>query len=542
MALLPEYAGAPALDQSPAWQALQTLAARFAPTGEKALGQQASHFDIRAAFSADPGRLAQFSRTVHDGQGELLHADASKAHIDAEVWRQLLALAESRRVLDWCRAMFAGEPINTSEQRQVMHWLLRVPDAASVPANLQTVWQEMDATRTAFLAFAESVRNDAAITDIVNIGIGGSDLGPYMAVQAMRAHTVPGKRFHFVSNVDGHALQKVLHIVRPQSTLFIVSSKSFTTLETMVNARTALQWFREQTVGTQAPIHKHFVGITTQVEAAAALGIRTTFGFWDWVGGRFSLWSAIGLPLAIAIGAEGFRQFLAGAHAMDRHFAEATPEENLPLFLGLLQVWESSLLHYSSRCIAPYHADLRRLPAYLQQLEMESNGKSVTREGTAVRWPTAPTVWGEPGSNGQHAFFQLLRQGTQIIPVEFIAVRQEEHTWPEHHTLLLANALAQAQALMLGYEHPDPQRRIAGGRPSTFMVLPGLTPRALGALLALYEHRTFVCGAVWGINSFDQWGVEQGKVLAQDLSRRWSDGDTAGLDPSTANLLQKLRQ
>lgn len=542
MALLPEYAGAPALDQSPAWQALQTLAARFAPTGEKALGQQASHFDIRAAFSADPGRLAQFSRTVHDEQGELLHADASKAHIDAEVWRQLLALAESRRVLDWCRAMFAGEPINTSEQRQVMHWLLRVPDAASVPANLQTAWQEMDATRTAFLAFSESVRNDAAITDIVNIGIGGSDLGPYMAVQAMRAHTVPGKRFHFVSNVDGHALQKVLHIVRPQSTLFIVSSKSFTTLETMVNARTALQWFREQTVSTQALIHKHFVGITTQVEAAAALGIRTTFGFWDWVGGRFSLWSAIGLPLAIAIGAEGFRQFLAGAHAMDRHFAEATPEENLPLFLGLLQVWESSLLHYSSRCIAPYHADLRRLPAYLQQLEMESNGKSVTREGTAVRWPTAPAVWGEPGSNGQHAFFQLLRQGTQIIPVEFIAVRQEEHTWPEHHTLLLANALAQAQALMLGYEHPDPQRRIAGGRPSTFMVLPGLTPRTLGALLALYEHRTFVCGAVWGINSFDQWGVEQGKVLAQDLSRRWSNGDTAGLDPSTANLLQKLRQ
>ena len=542
MALLPRYASLPALHQCREWQALQTLAARFAPTGERVAGQQEEHFDVRTAFVADPGRLKQFSRTVHDAAGELLHVDASKAHIDGEVWQQLLALAESRQVLDWRDAMFAGAAINTSEQRQVMHWLLRAPDANGVPAHLQAVWQEVDATRKAFLAFAQSVHDDASITDIVNIGIGGSDLGPYMAVRAMRAHAMRGKRFHFVSNVDGHALQKVLGAVRPQSTLFIVSSKSFTTLETMVNARTALQWFNEQTAGAHVPVHEHFVGITTQVEAAAALGIRTTFGFWDWVGGRYSLWSAIGLPLAIAIGAEGFRQFLAGAHAMDRHFVEAAPAENLPLFLGLLQVWESSLLHYSSRCIAPYHADLQRLPAYLQQLEMESNGKSVTRAGAAVHWPTAPTVWGEPGSNGQHAFFQLLRQGTQIIPVEFIAVHQEEHTWPEHHTLLLANALAQAQALMLGHDHPDPQRRMAGGRPSTFMVLPGLTPRTLGALLALYEHRTFVCGAVWDINSFDQWGVEQGKELALDLSRRWSSGDVSGLDPSTANLLQKLRQ
>lgn len=533
----------PALNQSPAWQALQALAPRFAPTGERALGtQQMGHFDVRAAFAADPDRLAQFSRTVHDAQGELLHADASKAHIDGAVWQQLLALAESRQVLALRDAMFAGEAINTSEQRQVMHWLLRVLDANAVPAHLLPAWREVEATRSAFLAFAQSVREDASITDVVNIGIGGSDLGPCMAVQALRAHAVRGKRFHFVSNVDGHALQKVLDKVRPSNTLFIVSSKSFTTLETMVNARTALQWFAEQTAGEDVPVHQHFVGITTQVEAAAVLGIRTTFGFWDWVGGRYSLWSAIGLSLAIAIGADGFRQFLAGAHAMDCHFVQAPPAENLPLFLGLLQVWESSLLYYSSRCIAPYHADLQRLPAYLQQLEMESNGKSVTRTGAAVQWPTSPTVWGEPGSNGQHAFFQLLRQGTQIIPVEFIAVRQEEHDWPEHHTLLLANALAQAQALMLGHEHPDPQRRIAGGRPSTFIVLPGLTPRTLGALLALYEHRTFVCGAVWDINSFDQWGVEQGKVLAQNLSCRWRDGNTNGLDPSTANLLRKLRQ
>ena len=516
---------------------MQALAARFVP-GEE--GEQG--FDLCAAFADDPGRLDRFSRTLHDPAGELLHMDSSKSHVDAEVWEQLLKLADSQQVLALRDAMFAGEVINASEQRQVMHWLLRTPDPSGLPASLMPVWDAVQATRDEFLAFAESVRANPAITDVVNIGIGGSDLGPCMAVQALRVHTIHGKRFHFVSNVDGHALQKVLEHVRPESTLFIVSSKSFSTLETMVNARTALEWFGKQTAGTGVQVRDHFVGITTNAVAAAELGIRTTFGFWDWVGGRYSLWSAIGLPLAIAIGAEGFMQFLAGAHAVDRHFVEAAPADNLPLFMGLMQVWESSLLHYSSRCIAPYHADLQRLPAYLQQLEMESNGKSIMRHGGQTRWATAPTVWGEPGSNGQHAFFQLLRQGTQIIPVEFIAVRQEGHDWPEHHALLLANALAQAQALMQGYDHADPQRRMTGSRPSSFIVLPGLTPRTLGALLALYEHRTFVCGALWNVNSFDQWGVEQGKALALDLSRRWKSGDTAGLDASTASLLKKLRQ
>ena len=527
----------PVLDQSPAWKTLQTLAGRFVP-GERG----AEGFDLRTAFADDPGRLARFSRTLHDPAGELLHVDGSKSHVDAEVWEQLLRLADSQQVLTLRDAMFAGEAINTSEQRQAMHWLLRMPDPSGLPAVLKPVWDAVQATKSEFLAFAESVRADPAITDVVNIGIGGSDLGPSMAVQALRVHAIRGKRFHFVSNVDGHALQKVLEHVRPESTLFIVSSKSFSTLETMVNARTALEWFGTQAAGTGVQVRDHFVGITTNAAAAAELGIRTTFGFWDWVGGRYSLWSAIGLPLAIAIGAEGFQQFLAGAHAVDRHFVEAAPADNLPLFMGLMQVWESSLLHYSSRCIAPYHADLLRLPAYLQQLEMESNGKSIMRHGDQTRWATAPTVWGEPGSNGQHAFFQLLRQGTQIIPVEFIAVRQEGHDWPEHHALLLANALAQAQALMQGHDHADPQRRMTGSRPSSFIVLPGLTSRTLGALLALYEHRTFVCGALWNVNSFDQWGVEQGKALALDLSRRWKSGDTTGLDASTASLLKKLRQ
>ncbi|MDO5653709.1 MAG: glucose-6-phosphate isomerase [Brachymonas sp.] len=531
----PHPTAAKPVDHSPAWQALEHEAQRFSDSAHPAA------FDLRQAFAHDAQRQQKFSRTLHDAQGVLLHTDCSKSFLDDTVWQLLLQLANQREVFALRDAMFSGAAINTSEQRQVMHWLLRAPDSIDLPSSLHAAWQEVKATQDAFLAFAESVRTNAAITDIVNIGIGGSDLGPAMAVQALHAHTLANKRFHFVSNVDGHSLQEVLNHVRPASTLFIISSKSFSTLETMTNARTALQWFTRQSGKDAAPVDRHFVGITTNTAAAAALGIHTTFGFWDWVGGRYSLWSAIGLPLAIAIGADGFRQLLASAHAVDRHFVESPPENNLPLLLGLLQVWESSLLRHNSRCIAPYHADLQRLPAYLQQLEMESNGKSVTRDGQPVNYPTAPTVWGEPGSNGQHAFFQLLRQGTQTIPVEFIAVRQEEHDWPEHQILLLSNALAQAHALMLGNDHADPQKRIAGNRPSTFIVLPELTPRTLGALLALYEHRTFVCGAVWNLNSFDQWGVEQGKILAQDIAQRWQTGDVSGLDPSTAHLLQKLR-
>jgi glucose-6-phosphate isomerase len=394
------------------------------------------------------------------------------------------------------------------------------------------------ATRAAMLEYAERVRDDIAITDVINIGIGGSDLGPQMAVLALEQYRAPGKRFHFVSNVDGHELSAVLRQVRPANTLFLIASKTFTTAETMTNAASARAWF-VASGGTD--IASHFAALTTNVEAARSFGIETTFGFWDWVGGRYSLWSSIGLPLAIAIGAQAFRDFLAGAHAMDEHFRSAPLESNLPVRLGLLDVWYRNFLGFTSRCVAPYHHALRRLPAYLQQLEMESNGKRVDREGAVLPFATSPVVWGEPGTNGQHAFFQMLHQGTDVIPAEFIAVRDAAHDLPGHHEQLLANALAQAQALMQGQEDAGGHRDFPGNRPSTFFVLEQLDPKSLGALIALYEHRVFVSGAIWGINSFDQWGVELGKMLAKDIAPRFSTGDTRGLDASTAALVARLR-
>ena len=428
--------------------------------------------------------------------------------------------------------MFAGERINNTENRAVKHWLLRAPRDASDPDSV-AVHDTLDA----MLRFAEQVRADTAITDVVNIGIGGSDLGPQMAVAALDAFVAPGKRFHFVSNIDGHELAAVLRQVRPDSTLFLVASKTFTTLETMTNARSARAWFGQQ---GGRDIARHFAALTTNVEAAREFGIATTFGFWDWVGGRYSLWSAIGLPIAIAMGAQGFRDLLAGAHAMDGHFRSAPLEQNLPVRLGLLDVWYRNFHGFASRSIAPYHSALRRLPAYLQQLEMESNGKSVDSQGQALGLATSPVLWGEPGTNGQHAYFQMLHQGSDRVPVEFIAVRTPAHELPAHHELLLANALAQAQALMQGKADAGGHRHFAGNRPSTFFLLDTLTPAALGALLALHEHRVFTSGAVWGIDSFDQWGVELGKVLAGDIAKRLASGDLQGLDSSTAGLLQRL--
>lgn len=531
---------------APAWESLSKLARCFPvnhhePGGYRLL--DTSTFDLRRAFTEDARRVERFSQTLNDADGRLLlHVDFSKSHLDEGVMQALLRLAEEQKVCALRDAMFSGGAINTTEQRQVMHWLLRAPTSEGLPAALQPVWHEMDAVRSQFLEFAEVVRARPEITDVVNIGIGGSDLGPRMAVRALEPFVVQGKRFHFVSNVDGHELQAVLRQVQPRSTLFIIASKTFTTLETMTNAATALQWFREAEQGAWADrVQDHFVGITTNLEAAAQLGIRTTFGFWDWVGGRYSVWSAIGLPLAIAIGAEAFREFLAGAHAVDRHFLTAEPARNLPLRMGLIDVWRSSFLGHAARCMAPYHSGLQALPAYLQQLEMESNGKGVSRDGEHLQYLTAPTVWGEPGTNGQHAFFQLLHQGPHVLPVEFIAVRKAHHPWQLHHRLLLANALAQARALMVGRDDPDPQRCCPGNRPSTFLLLDELTPRALGALLALYEHRVFVAGAVWNINSFDQFGVELGKRLAKDIIPRMESGDAEGLDPSTADLLARLR-
>ncbi len=343
----------------------------------------------------------------------------------------------------------------------------------------------------------------------------------------------------------------------PRETLFIIASKTFTTQETMANAHVAREWFLAH---GGADTRRHFVAATTNVQAAAAFGIDTTFGFWDWVGGRYSLWSAIGLPIAIGIGADGFRALLAGAHAMDRHFATAPLDGNLPVQLGLLDVWYRNFHGFTSRSVAPYHQGLDRLPAYLQQLEMESNGKRVDIDGEPLPMQTSPVVWGEPGTNGQHAYFQMLHQGTDVIPVEFIAVRQATHGHPDLHAKLLANCLAQSQALMLGKPTDEAAREKAptasasldrdvlarhrtfpGNRPSTTLVLERLTPHALGALVALYEHRVFTSGALWGINSFDQWGVELGKALASDLLPRLASGDVSGLDASTAGLLKRLR-
>jgi glucose-6-phosphate isomerase len=382
------------------------------------------------------------------------------------------------------------------------------------------------------------VHADTAITDVVNIGIGGSDLGPQMAVVALDAFATSGKRLHFVSNVDGHELAAVLKKVKVESTLFLVASKTFTTIETMTNANSAKAWFAAQG-GTDTA--RHFAALTTNVAAANAFGITTTFGFWDWVGGRYSMWSAIGLPLAIAIGSAGFREFLAGAHAMDEHFRTAPLEQNLPVRLGLLDIWYRNFHGFTSRSIAPYHSALRRLPAYLQQLEMESNGKQVDAEGAALPFGTSPVLWGEPGTNGQHAYFQMLHQGTEVVPMEFVAVKKARHDLPLHQPLLLANVLAQAQALMVGKSDSGGHKNFPGNRPSTFLLIDDLTPAALGALIALQEHRVFVSGSLWGINSFDQWGVELGKVLAKDIEARIYSGDATGLDGSTAGLLARLR-
>ncbi len=513
----------PRCDQTPAWAALQ---AHFHAKGRG--------FDMREAFAADATRFSRFSQDA-----PYVFADLSKNLIDTEVDGLLLELARQCQLETYRDAMFAGAAINQTERRAVLHTLLRNPSASLEGAATHSAEQEaVHATLVAMLAYAEQLRADPAITDIVNIGIGGSDLGPQMAVLALADHAPAGKRFHFASNVDGEELARVLQGLRPESTLFLVASKTFTTAETMANAHSAKQWFE---AGGGRDIARHFAALTTNVAAASAFGITTTFGFWDWVGGRYSLWSAIGLPVAICIGAEGFREMLAGAHAMDVHFRTAPLPQNLPVRLGLLDVWYRNFHGFASRSIAPYSSALRRLPAYLQQLEMESNGKRVDMQGQPLPFDTAPVLWGEPGTNGQHAYFQMLHQGTSVVPVELVAMREALHGLPGHHSQLLANALAQSQALLVGRPDAGGHRDFPGNRPSTFLLLDSLGPASLGALLALQEHRVFVSGAIWGINSFDQWGVELGKVLARDIESRLQSGDVQGLDGSTAGLLQRLR-
>jgi glucose-6-phosphate isomerase len=486
-------------------------------------------FDLREAFGTDPKRFDSYSQ-----QAPHVFADLSKNLLDEHARSLMLELARECMLEKHRDAMFAGELVNNTEQRAVKHWLLRSPKGASADPDARAVHETLDA----MLAYAEQVRVDSSITDVVNIGIGGSDLGPQMAVLALAEYAVPGKRFHFVSNVDGHELASVLAQVKSASTLFLIASKTFTTIETMTNARSAKAWFEQQ---GGSDIARHFAALTTNVKAAREFGIETTFGFWDWVGGRYSMWSAIGLPIAISIGASNFRRMLAGAHQMDEHFRTAPLDANLSVRLGLIDVWYRNFHGFASRSVAPYHSALRRLPAYLQQLEMESNGKRVDAMGRPLTVATSPVVWGEPGTNGQHAYFQMLHQGTDVVPVEFIAVKEAAHTLAGHHEQLLANALAQAQALMQGKRDAAGHKDFPGNRPSTFFILERLDPASFGALIAMYEHRVFTSGSIWGIDSFDQWGVELGKVLAKDIAPRIASGDDQGLDASTAGLLKRLR-
>jgi glucose-6-phosphate isomerase len=527
-------------DQTVAWKALQ---GHFEGHGRD--------LDLREAFARDAGRFDAFAL-----QAPEVFADLSKNRWDGVTRRLLTELAQELGLAQKRDAMLAGQAINTTEGRAVLHTALRAPRGQGPHS------AEVHEVLDRFLAFAEEVRDTATsgIRHVVNIGIGGSDLGPQMVVPALDAFAHPGITMHFVSNVDGHDITPVLRRLKPEETLFIIASKTFTTQETMANAQVARQWFLSQ--GGNDIAH-HFVGATTNLKAAAEFGITTTFGFWDWVGGRYSLWSAIGLPIAIAVGSENFRALLAGAHAMDQHFATEPLATNLPVQLGLLDVWYRNFHGFTSRSVAPYHQGLKRLPAYLQQLEMESNGKCVDLEGQALNLGTSPVVWGEPGTNGQHAYFQMLHQGTDVIPVEFIAVKHPTHPHADLHAKALANCLAQSQALMQGktteaaLQEKAPtasaelgkltvarHRTFAGNRPSTTLLLDQLTPKALGALIALYEHRVFTSGAIWGINSFDQWGVELGKALASDLLPRLEAatlGDTSGLDASTAGLLARLK-
>ena len=532
----------PRCDRTAAWAA---LGGHFQAHGRT--------LDLREAFARDGRRFESLSFAAPE-----VFADLSKNLLDVATLRFLVALAQECGLPARRDAMLAGAVANTTEGRAVLHTALRAPrDDAPFSAEVHGVLDAM-------LPFADALRARAdagELTDVVNIGIGGSDLGPAMAVLALEAFRHRRLRFHFVSNVDGHDIAPVLAGLQAQRTLVIVASKTFTTQETMANAAVARAWFTE--TAPKASIAEHFVGVTTNLRAAAQFGITRTFGFWDWVGGRYSLWGAVGLPIAVAIGGAGFRDLLAGAHAMDRHFAETPVERNLPMLLGGLDLWYRNFHRYGSRSVAPYHQGLKRLPAYLQQLEMESNGKRVDEAGEDLPFATSPVVWGEPGTNGQHAYFQMLHQGTDVVPVEFIAVKRPAHAHADLHAKLLANCLAQGQALMLGKSAEAAaaenaptaaagiardvlarHRTFPGNRPSTTLLLEELTPRSLGALIALYEHRVWTSGALWGINSFDQWGVELGKALASQLLPRLEpgarQGDAAGLDGSTAGLLRRL--
>ena len=515
-----------ALESSEAWRHLS------------ALGRSRSLADL---FADDPDRARRYTFEAGD-----LRVDISRQQIDGDVLDAFIDVLTDARVTERRDELFGGLPVNTSEARSVLHPALR----ASVHPELMVDGVAVDAAVRGELhrlrTFATEVRADPHWREIVNIGIGGSDLGPAMAARALADFVAPGLRLHFVSNVDGADLEAVLAHCDPAQTLFIVVSKTFTTVETMANADTARRWIVEA-LG-EAAVDRHFVAVSSDLDAVSAFGISRAFGIWDWVGGRFSLPSAVGLSLMIGIGPDRFDELLEGYRIIDEHFVHAPPERNVPMLMAMLSVWNSTVLGRATRAVIPYAAGLARLPAFLQQLEMESNGKSVRGDGTAVVTTTGPIIWGEPGTNGQHAFFQLLHQGTTIVPVDFIGFARAGHRHPRHHDLLMANLFAQARALAFGrsgstQEPAPPERRFDGDRPSTLILAERLTPSTLGQIIALYEHGVLVQGIIWGINSFDQWGVELGKEIATSILADIEAPDfEGGYDSATDRSIEWYRR
>ncbi|MFI5525621.1 glucose-6-phosphate isomerase [Streptomyces platensis] len=538
------------LDQMPEWTAL----------GKHR--EQLAQVHLRELFERDPARAERYTLQVGD-----LHLDYSKHLVTDETLGLLRELAAAAGVAELRDAMFRGAKINITEQRSVLHTALRAPGSAVVMSDGENVVPGVQHVLTRMGTFSDRVRSGdwkghtgKRIKTVVNIGIGGSDLGPAMAYEALRAYTHRDMQFRFVSNVDGADLHEAVRDLDPAETLFIIASKTFTTIETITNATSARDWLLTGLGAGGEAVAKHFVALSTNAEKVTEFGIDTDnmFEFWDWVGGRYSFDSAIGLSLMIAIGPERFREMLAGFHLVDEHFCSAPPEENAPLLLGLLGIWYGNFWDAQSHAVLPYSHYLSKFTAYLQQLDMESNGKSVDREGNRVGWQTGPVVWGTPGTNGQHAYYQLLHQGTKMIPADLLGfaepVADLQPGLVAQHDLLMANLFAQGQALAFG-KTPDevraegvaeelvPHKTFPGNRPTTTILAGELSPSVLGQLIALYEHKVFVQGAVWNIDSFDQWGVELGKVLAKRVEPALTEGaEVPGLDASTAGLVAKYRE
>ncbi|MHB1871229.1 MAG: glucose-6-phosphate isomerase [Steroidobacteraceae bacterium] len=539
-------AAEPALSARPAWR---QLAAHY---------RDVAGLHLRELFAGDPGRG---TRLTAEGAG--LFLDYSKNRLTDQTLRLLVQLADECALGERIGAMFSGQKINVTEDRAVLHVALRAPRGASILVDGVNVVPEVHAVLEKMAAFATRVRDGQwrghtgkRIRNVINIGIGGSDLGPVMAYEALRHFSERSMCFRFVSNVDGADFVEATGDLDPAETLFVVSSKTFTTLETMTNAHTARDWLLQGLGGAAAAVAKHFVAVSTNAEKVAAFGIDTAnmFGFWDWVGGRYSMDSAIGLSTMLAIGPENFRAMLAGFHQMDEHFRSAPFERNLPALLGLLGVWYTDFFGAQTVAVLPYEQYLKRFPAYLQQLTMESNGKHVTLAGVPVGVDTGPIYWGEPGTNGQHSFYQLIHQGTRLIPCDFIAFAHALTPLGRHHDMLLANVFAQGEALAFGKtleqvraegtpEWLAPHRVFEGNRPSNTILADRLTPETLGRLVALYEHAVFTQGVVWNINSFDQWGVELGKALAQAIIPELESpaAPTLRHDSSTNNLITRYR-